>query len=149
MVNPYKGESTFEVEGKTFTLKYGANAWAELEHKLGRGSIAISQDLMSWMQDPEKISIITFRALLWAGLRKYHKDVTIDGAGDLIDDAGGLASLVGPVTDAIAKAYPDAEPGETKGEGPTITNGTGSDSSSTSSVSGMPRNYSGNLLPES
>lgn len=79
-----------------YTLKFSTNAICELEERLDKGLNTIIANM-------ERVA--TVRALLWAGLRAHHPDVTIATAGELIDLAG-----VAPVTEAIGKALTAAFP---------------------------------------
>lgn len=132
MANPYRGETSFDVGGKTYTLQFNSNACAELEDLLARGIVSIVQEIMSWSTEPERISLKLFRALLWAGLRKHHRGMTVEMAGDLLDEAGGMLALMPPVSEAFSKTWPESDKAEPVSGGPINGSGIGSASVVTS-----------------
>lgn len=83
MANRAKGEATLKAGDKEYTLVFNMNARAALEDAL---DLNISQlvDLMK----PEKLRHKHIITIVWAGLRKYHKELTKEDVGDLIDEAG-------------------------------------------------------------
>lgn len=127
MANPQKGEVSFEADGKTWTLRYSANALCELEDHLSRGVVDIASELQSWGppvgpdgkssgETPERaaervklIRLGTLRAVFWAGLRDHHPDIDIRHAGDLLVAAGGAMGGLALVADAFAQAFPEPE----------------------------------------
>lgn len=126
MSNPIKGETSFTVEGKTYTLKYSADAFVELEEKLDRGIVDVLAEMASWKDDPRRIRFGLARSVLWAGLQESQPERLPDGsanpvgvdlklAGDLILMIGGIENAFGLITSAIAVAFPQAE---TKGARP-------------------------------
>ena len=96
MANPLLGEVAFKAADAEYTLKFSTNAICELEELLNRGLNEIVSDL-------ERLS--TVRALLWAGLRAKHPDVTLKMAGEIIDKSGMVAA-----TDVIGTALKAAFP---------------------------------------
>lgn len=100
MANPARGEVALTVADTEYTLKFSTNAICELEELQNKGLNEIVQDL-------ERLS--TVRALLWAGLRAKHPDVTLKGAGELIDTIGMI-----PATEVIGRALNAAFPPPSK-----------------------------------
>lgn len=96
MANPHRGEVTFKAADTEYTLAFSTNAICELEELLDNGINAIVANMERLM---------TVRAMLWAGLRTKHPDITLDKAGKLIDICGMLVA-----TDAINKALQVAFP---------------------------------------
>jgi hypothetical protein len=97
MANPRKGEVALPVGGRDFTLRLSVNALAEVEGLLDKGVNEIIQSLDR---------VTTLRALLWAGLRQHHPDVSLFDAGDLIGEAG--ADIVGEkIGEALKAAFPE------------------------------------------
>ena len=96
MANPHRGEVSLLAGGKTYTLAYTINAVCELEAMLGRSLPEIVAD-MSHMN--------VLRAVLWAGLRRHHKNLTVEDAGDLMDVAG-VHEVVAAVKEAVTQAFP-------------------------------------------
>ena len=83
MANPLRGESTFEVEGKQYRVRFSWNAAAAYEEVAGR---PLSDALLDVAR--ERFSAKSLRAMLWAGLQDEHEDVTLKDAGRLIDKMG-------------------------------------------------------------
>ncbi len=79
-------------------LRYSINAIAELERVLG-------QPIGEIVGAMRALSIMTIRAMVWAGLRHENSRLTLDGAGLLIDTylAGGgtLGDLYGRLDAAL------------------------------------------------
>jgi hypothetical protein len=85
MANAERGEVDLTIGGVTYTMVLTTNALCELE------------DLMSTTLRPvtyadvliqsKKGSTRAMRATFWASLRKHHRDVTVEKAGDLMDAA--------------------------------------------------------------
>lgn len=96
MANPHRSEVAFKVEDTEYILKYSTNAICELEQQLDKGLNTIVANM-------ERLT--TVRAMLWAGLRAKHEDITLPKAGELIDKCGMAAA-----TDAIGKALNAAFP---------------------------------------
>jgi hypothetical protein len=83
MSNQFRGEASFEVEGKAFRVRFSWNAAAEYEDAAGK---PLSDALFDIAR--EKLSARSLRAMLWAGLQEHHADVTVKDAGRLIDKMG-------------------------------------------------------------
>ncbi|MDB5540524.1 MAG: hypothetical protein JWQ89_2251 [Devosia sp.] len=102
MANPIRGEVDITVGGKTYTIKLGRNALASVEGLLGRGFPEIAQSLTS---DPQ---IVVMRAILWAGLQRYHPELDLMQVGDLMDEAGD--DLIGEkIGEALRITFPQAD----------------------------------------
>jgi hypothetical protein len=101
--NPLKGEVEFEADGKTYTLRYSADAICNLEEKAGRGFPVIAGELM----DPDTTSLRLVRMAIWAGLREHHPDITLQQAGELILAAGGMKTMMERFDQALRLAFPD------------------------------------------
>ena len=104
MANKHRGEVELEVDGQTWTLRYSANALCELEDALNLGVAEIVETL----QNPKGVRIKTLRALLWAGLRDRHPEMTLAMAGDLLT-ATGVPTAFEHVGQAIGRAFPQAK----------------------------------------
>lgn len=112
MANAERGEVSFDVDGKTWTMRYSANALCELEDLLDLGTA----EIVARLQDPKGVRMKLVRALMWAGLHDRHPEMELSGAGDLISELGfdKATALIG---DAAAKAFPPP-PASDNGEGP-------------------------------
>lgn len=99
MANPARGEVAFTVADTEYTLKYSTNAICELEERLDKGLNTIVANM-------ERLT--TVRALMWAGLRAKHPDVSIQQAGELIDKMG-MAQATEIIGQALTTAFPPAK----------------------------------------
>jgi Phage tail tube protein, GTA-gp10 len=144
-MNPYKGDTSFSVAGKTYTLRYNHAALILIENRLDRGLMKVIEEMSS----VEGVRIGTVVAILWAGLQSYHPKMTFDDAAGLLDDIeGGTGAMVSIIGDSFQKAF--SAPG-TKGTNPPQKegNGTGMESGSISLPSDMSQIASGKLHPGS
>lgn len=127
MANRNRGEVVFIVGERSLTLHFGANAIAEAETLLDKGI----GELLLGLGDKSAVRIGTLRALLWAALRRHHKDIDLLKAGDLIDEAGAVAAGVA-ISEAITAALPalpapeDGAEREPNPPGPGASTGDGS-----------------------
>lgn len=102
MANPERGEVALVVGDRTYTIKLGRNALASVEGLLGRGFPEIAASLTT---DPQ---IGVMRAILWAGLQRFHPEIDLMAVGDLMDDAGD--DVIGEkIGEALKLAFPDAK----------------------------------------
>lgn len=98
MANPERGQVEIKTDGQTYTLKFSSNAICEAEAASGRPF----GDLCNGLGQADFSAI---RVLLWAGLKPAHKDMTLDKAGDIMDDVELLE--LAPILDkAIELAFP-------------------------------------------
>lgn len=96
MANPKRSEVAFQVGDVEYTLKFSTNAICELEDRLDKGLNTIVANM-------ERLT--TVRAMLWAGLQAKHNGVTLQKAGEIIDQCGMAAA-----TEAIGRALNAAFP---------------------------------------
>lgn len=104
MANTVRGESTVRIDGQDYTFRFSINAICELEELTGLPVTMVIGEV-------ERGYIKAMRAIIWAGLRARHSDVTLDQAGDLAEaliaergmDGAGLV-----VGNALVAAFPDA-----------------------------------------
>lgn len=100
--NPHKGDVSFEVEGKTYTLRYNHRALVKMEVALNKGLMQV----MTEMSKPETLRLGTTAVLLWAGLQKHHPQLTQDQAIDLLDEIdGGVPTIITVIDQAFGKAF--------------------------------------------
>jgi len=83
MGNAFRGEASFEVEGRAYRVRHSWNSAAEYEEAAGK---PLSDALLDIAR--EKLSARSLRAMLWAGLQEHHPEVTLKDAGRLIDRMG-------------------------------------------------------------
>ncbi len=99
MANAARGEVAFSALDQTWTLLLDINALCEAEDELGVKVHELAQP-----------GLKAIRALLWAGLQRHHAGVTIQTAGDVIQDVG-MARAAEIVGEAFKLTFPEAAPG--------------------------------------
>ncbi len=116
MGNKEVGELVFEAGGKSYTLRFGAWAIAELEAALDRSMMSIAREV----ENPEELRAHTMIAAIWAGLQQHHPDIDRRQAAMIMDKIGFAESgdLLGK---AFELAFPDQE-GDASGENPPAGN---------------------------
>ena len=108
-MNPLRGEVPLVLglgdAAIRLTLKMGVNALCAAEPMLGKKTQAILDDLEDRVERP---ALDTVRVLIWAGLRKYHPEISPAQVGDMMDDYGpGVFTRA--ALDAMASAFGVAE----------------------------------------
>jgi hypothetical protein len=103
MANAQKGEASLTIEGRDYVLAFNVNALCEVEYILDKTTDQILRALA--LNPPLHV----VRALLWGGLRRYHSDVDLIGAGDLIEKMGGPGPALEGIGKALVSAFPDAK----------------------------------------
>lgn len=95
----------FEAHGKVRLLRYGTNALCRIETATGQGITEAAKRLQG------DVSLSDLRLFWWAGLG----DVTMDQAGDLMDEVGfdRAGELIGK---AFTLAFPEAQGGASDGK---------------------------------
>lgn len=89
VANPERGEVALKVERggetKEYVLKMSMNAAVVMQKEFKKPLAEIVVEL-------QKLDVEVIRRLCFMLLQKYHKDefTTVEKAGDLIDDVGGL-----------------------------------------------------------
>jgi len=143
MLNPQKGDVSFQVGEKTYMLRYSHLALIQLENKLDKSLMSVIGEL----SDVEKMRIGTVVAILWAGLQKHHPKMSYDDAAALLDEVdGGASAVIEIIGESFQRAF---NASGTKGTNPPQreANGTGSVSGSTTSHLDMIPSRSGTLPP--
>lgn len=102
MANPHKGDVAFEAEGRSYTLRFSANAIVALEDCIDKPISEIS----ALLGDVTSLRMKNVRAVFWAGLTDHHPDVTAARAGQIID-AVGFGRAVELIGLAFSRAFPD------------------------------------------
>lgn len=85
MANPDKGEFALSFKGESLTFKVGTGALIEAQEQIGRETNYVPT-LEELLRDVLRQRLAYMRAFLWAGLRKYHAEKTIDDVTDLLDE---------------------------------------------------------------
>ncbi|ADU50171.1 hypothetical protein Tmar_0046 [Thermaerobacter marianensis DSM 12885] len=106
MANPLRGEVELKAGGKTYVLRYTTNAMVQLEEMLGRSVLEI-------VNNP---SFTDARAMVWAGLLHAHPGLTLEQAGEIMDEAG-VVEAIQAAGQALKKAFGRAvDEGKPQGE---------------------------------
>lgn len=104
MANKNKGEVALKAGEKEYILRFSANALCDLESSTGKTIMQI----MDGVKNIENLSMTTVRAMLWAGLKEHHPEVTIMDAGNIIGEISMLGAF-NKIAEAAQAAFPDAE----------------------------------------
>lgn len=88
-----------KIQDKEFILKYDINALALLEDITGK---AISSAMS------EEMGIKTLRNLFYVGLKRNHKDITIEETGDLIQEYLDEHKDIEKLSELITKAFTES-----------------------------------------
>ena len=85
MANRERGEVDLTIAGKTYTMVLTTNALCELEDVMSTAlrPVTYADVLMA----SKRGSTRAMRATFWASLRQYHRQVTLEEAGNLMDAA--------------------------------------------------------------
>ncbi len=98
VISTHLPEFKFVVDGAEYSLRYDFAAFEAYEKQTGIDPFT-----------PEfEISAKNIKALLWAGLRSYHPDVTLEKILDWLTPST-LRALTGVAADAFEGAFPPKE----------------------------------------
>ena len=103
---PVHGVATFEAGGAVWSLKFGINALCDLEFQVDDAE-EVARLMAGTAGDPPAFS--TIRAGFWAALRTFHAEITLEEAGQLIDNIG-MARAGSLTAQALIAAFPEADP---------------------------------------
>ena len=110
--NPERGEVGLTVirdgETREYVLKLSINAAVAMQKKLGKPLTEIVNEL-------QRLDVGVIREMAFMFLQKHHKDEikTVEAAGDVIDDAGGIGKFLGAFQQLVKANNPDAGTGPT------------------------------------
>lgn len=101
------GEVILDVGGKAYTLILDIQGICALEDLFSTPDREVSfHEVLARVQ---RNSVRHIRGIVWASLRRHHASMSLEDAGDLIQQAGGLAGFSKKL-EAIAKStQPDQE----------------------------------------
>lgn len=85
----------FSAGGENYTFRWGTNATALLEQKCGEPAPKFFQ------RSFKDGSINDLRLVMFCGLSRHHKNLTLEQVGDLIDELGGADG----VTEIFGRAF--------------------------------------------
>jgi hypothetical protein len=86
----------------TYTLRYGVRAMAALQDHY---KLASFDEVGQRLGNPKAFGANDIVAILWAGLRTHHRDLSMDDAMDLVDGMG-----LDEVQEVIGKAFDAGSP---------------------------------------
>jgi hypothetical protein len=101
---------TIELEGKTYTLRYDFNAWADMEEQYG--SMEAAMDALTSAQDLKGKPATIIRFFLWVGLHQDLPELTLQDVGQLLSP-GNMAKILEGIMEAVNQSTTG---NETKGE---------------------------------
>ncbi|WP_395674701.1 hypothetical protein [Inquilinus sp.] len=102
----------------TYTLRYGVRAMAALQDHY---KLASFDEVGQRLGNPKAFGAGDIVAILWAGLRTHHRDLTMDDAMDLVDGMGldEVQEVIGKAFDAGSPpANAEGQSGAVAGTGP-------------------------------
>jgi len=103
--NPEKGEFGVVIGGKSYILVSTFNGLIDLQNMFARdGAMPTLESILNRAQRGELEAV---RAVFWSTLRRHHPEVTIEQAGDLIQEAGGAGAIDTLLAQAGAASAPD------------------------------------------
>ncbi len=89
-----------KLKGKTYKLKFGANAYAKFEQETG----LTTSEAMTLAQN-RGLSFNVIRGLIWAGLLHINEDLRIESVGSLMEcNPNSLLDYMEVVSKAIGKS---------------------------------------------
>lgn len=98
MANKQRGEVSLPYEGKDYTMVMDFNALCDFEDKAGKPVGDVLEALQTG-----KIVARDMRALIWAGLKQRHPDMTLELAGQI------LSSNPAILDEGLVTAFPAPE----------------------------------------
>lgn len=103
MANGFKGEVALTHDGQPYTMVLDFNALCDFEGETGKNALTALEGMESG-----DVSASDLRALMWAGLRQRHPEMTLQLAGSI------LSENTDAIQRASAAARPDVPPGNGK-----------------------------------
>lgn len=98
MANEFKGEIAMKYEGKSYRMVLDFNAMCDFEAETGKNALVALEGM-----ERGEINASDTRALMWAGLRQYHEDMTLPLAGKI------LSKNIDAVARAASASMPEGE----------------------------------------
>lgn len=92
----------FSLDGKPFTLRFSAKALAALQDHWQLDNLDQVAGKLGEIE-AGALTVGDAAALLWAGMRSHHPDLTLDDATDLLDGVG-IANFEALLSQAITAA---------------------------------------------
>lgn len=95
MANSFKGQVSVSYGGKTYTMALDFNALCDFEDQTGKNAL----QALDGMENGD-VSAREMRALMWAGLKQFHPEMTLPLAGHI------LAENINAIAEAAALTMP-------------------------------------------
>jgi hypothetical protein len=126
MGNALKGETSFELDGVSYSLRYTIDALVKLEDELDAGT----NEIFAMFKAGSSPRTKWVRAMFWAGLQDAHPDIDIKAAGEMMPRIpGGQAKVILLVAQSIERSFPQPKSGKSRPQNPGgPKSGTGRDS---------------------
>lgn len=105
MANRDKGEVEIAINGQAYTLVLDIDAMIDIEERLSTPDREVT--FQEVMVKADAGSVRYTRAFFWALLRRYHRAVTLEQAGHLLMEAGGIQAVMRTLAPALTAATPD------------------------------------------
>ena len=109
IMNPFRGEFTFEALGQKWTMVLDMNALAAFEAETGKKALQVIDEMADENNVP---SITELIALCWAGLQRHHPDATTAIAGDILSECP--EAVMGGITNSMGGEEEASTPGKPK-----------------------------------
>ena len=114
MANALKGEVDFQIGEKTYVMVIDVNSQVEVETLM-----STPMQKVAWLEVYERAvklhRMTEFRAIFWGCLRRYHREITLEQAGDLMEEAGGAEGFAKKFADLVFAVTPAKSDLETLG----------------------------------
>lgn len=96
MANPERGEIALTIGDRVYTLVTDFNARCEVEALFQTDDKPFGYEKVALFA--ASYSSTHLRAIVWGALRRYHPEITLVQAGELILEAGGAEALMKTIT---------------------------------------------------
>jgi hypothetical protein len=91
VADPMKAETSVTLDdGRTLTFVFDLNAWIDIGEELGkeRGKDLTPDEVTALLTDKDNPPGLKFqRVMIWGGLRKYHPEMSVRDAGEVMVEA--------------------------------------------------------------
>lgn len=103
--NPEKGEVDVVIGGVRYTLVMTFNGLIDVQNALAVNGVKPKVDRVMDLVAAQDLE--AFRAVFWGTLRRHHPDISLQAAGELMSDAGGLPALDAMLAEVSRGSSPD------------------------------------------